>query len=210
MTRFHITTATAIVALFSAHRLHAMPFLDARQASIQWLGLADFFNKFGFGSPTGEATAPDGTNGWLTASDGASWVAYTGANTDYAFTQDDATTANCLVNLHFTQDDACISVAGSECAAKAGTSKILNARASNQFNDGPADGWKRLTSDDSDAIQAAISAMVRSNVNSSPDRGVTIDRYDFGKKKSSDTPGVGNAPTEHGSVTVYFGGSEQC
>jgi len=148
--------------------------------------------------------------GWLSASDGSSWVASTGAEGDYAFIQDDATAANCLVNLHFTQDDACISLAGSECAANAGTSKILNVRAMNQGTDGPFDGWRRLTSDDSAAIQAAISAMVRGNVNPSPEIGVRIDWYDFGDKKWSDTPGVGNVPTEHGSVAVQFGGSEQC
>ncbi len=35
MTRFQLTAVTAAVALFSAHQLHAMPFLEARQSSIQ-------------------------------------------------------------------------------------------------------------------------------------------------------------------------------
>lgn len=208
MTRFSLTTATAAVALFSAHQLHAMPFLNARQSPVQWLGLGDFFSQFGFASPTGRATNPDGTNGWVTASDGSSWVAYTGASTDYAFVQDDANTARCLVNLHFTQDTGCISLAGSECEANAGTSRILNVGAWNQGNDGPADGWKQLTGDDSATIQAGIQAMVGGNVNSSPNSGVTVGHYDFGDKKKTDT--LGDVPTEHGAVKINFGGSEQC
>ncbi len=114
------------------------------------------------------------------------------------------------MNLHFTQDDACIPLAGSECAANAGTSKILKVRASNQGNDGAANGLNKLTSDDSDAIQAAISATVGNNVNSYPDMGVLIDRFDFTKKKSSDTPGVGDQATLHGGVTIFSGGLSQC
>jgi len=129
---------------------------------------------------------------------------------DYAFVQDDATTANCLVNLHFTQDDACISLASSECAANAGTSKILKVRASDQGNDGAENGLSKLTNDDSNAIQAAISTMVRNNVNSYSNMGVLIDRFDFTKKKSSDTPGVGDQPTLHGGVAIFSGGLSQC
>ena len=74
----------------------------------------------------------------------------------YYWTQDDTNTANCLINLHYTQKDVCISVAGSECEAGKGTSHILNA-----YGNGD-----QLSSDDSDTLQTASSNMVGMTVSS--------------------------------------------
>lgn len=66
-------------------------------------------------------------------------------------------TANCLMNLHYTQGDACTSVVGSECEADKGTSHILNALMTEAG---------QLSSDDSDTLQAASSNMVEMTVSS--------------------------------------------
>lgn len=87
-------------------------------------------------------------------------------NADSDCKPDDSTTANCLINLHYTQSDACISVAGSSCEAIKGTSQILNARM----------GYaKYLSADDSDTLQAASGYMIGRTVSSgySDDGGIS-------------------------------------
>ena len=102
--------------------------------------------------------------------DGGTWRAcwdQPPQNGGYYWTQDDTNTANCLINLHYTQKDACISVAGSACEAGKGTSHILNA-------------WmavaNQLSADDYDTLQAASSNMVGMTVSSgySDDSGLSM------------------------------------
>ena len=75
----------------------------------------------------------------------------------YYWTQDDTKTANCLINLHWIQSDACISVVGSECEAGKGTSQILNAWMAEAYS---------LSFDDSNTLQTASNNMVGETVSS--------------------------------------------
>ncbi|KAJ5272594.1 hypothetical protein N7478_007719 [Penicillium angulare] len=75
------------------------------------------------------------------------------AEGEIEFTQADADAANCLVNLHYTQDDACISIKGSMC--EDGYDGMLqNARMS--YISGPY----QISSDESISFQGAINKMV--------------------------------------------------
>ena len=186
---------------FSAHLIQASPLLRQRDGAIQWLNNADFFSEFENTVSTlgsGSAAPPD--NNYLTASDGSIWVVYTrNASFDpafYVWQQNDTNTLNCLTNLHFTQDDDCVSVKGSECEAGAGTSKILNARTLSQ-----------LSSQNSKAIQVAISALVGATVNSGED-GVNLYRIDA--SHSTEYIRQGNQPEKDGGIDVVFGCGEQC
>ena len=108
--------------------------------------------------------------------------------------------ANCLINLHFTQKNDCISVKGSECEAKAGTSRILNMRSDH------------LTSEDSFAMQAAVTAMPGSYVDSSDPAGLILKHVDYNQRAGSfsETPLAANRPAEYAFARIFFGGAEQC
>lgn len=201
----------AAVALLSAHLLHAVPIMEERQSSIQWYSGGDFYSRFNYQAPQSDGAYPPGTQcGYQTATDDASWVLSTANSNDnpaqYVWTQDDATTANCLINLHFTQGDSCISVQGSECESGAGSSKILIAVGF--FPTSSGDAGSQLSSDDSDALQAASSALVGATVNSAPGAGVQIIRIDPSDKTADIQQG--DVPAEHGGVQISFGGDNQC
>lgn len=68
----------------------------------------------------------------------------------------DATVANCIINLHYTQADACISVAGSVCGQGYGGGLMTGFVS-----------WRtatKLSADQSRAIQAAANALVGTSV----------------------------------------------
>lgn len=93
-------------------------------------------------------------------------------NRGYYWTQDATTTANCLINLHYTQSDACISVAGSSCKAGKGTSQILNTHIGSAY---------KLNSDESNTLQAASNNMIGRTVSSgdSDDSGESVGYVSF-------------------------------
>lgn len=207
---------SVLACLFNAHLLYASPILEQRQSPAQWLNNADFSSQQGYTTPTAKSgpMGPPGSdnfdNGYLSATDGSTWLAQTYSDqynpAEYIWVQDDANTANCLINLHYMQGDGCISVKGSSCEATAGSSKILNARVGMQ-----------LSGDDSSSLQAASSAIVGSNVNSNMDGsdkkgmssgGVTLYHNDMTTRTQMIS--TGNQPGWYGQVGINFGGGEKC
>lgn len=189
MPRINIAAAAAtIAALFIAHS-DAIPLAERRNVPT-WQTTNQFCNTYGYAPQQAGSGFVCGMgkddSGYLVATDNATWQVTTQSLGKYVWTQDDANTANCLTNLHFAQNDACISTSGSMCAAHAGTSKILNEKTE-----------KQLVSYDSFSIQAASQALVGTSVNG--DGGVMIYRLD----PSHDLSYIG-------AVGVYFGGSDQC
>jgi len=78
------------------------------------------------------------------------------------FGQADIDVARCLTNLYFTQDDTCISVAGSSCDNNySGTGYILNARIPEVAGVGKNSA---LSASQSSAAQAAFDILVNQNV----------------------------------------------
>ena len=147
-----------------------------------------------FGSPPGCCDGYDENDCYSTkgtADSGDDWELCFGKG-DYVWLQDDANTANCLTNLHYTQDDACISVAGSSCEAGKGTSKILNAQVSYII------GSKQIDSADSDAIQSASNALVGSSVDSGSDLDGGVTLAHAGQNG------------EYVNILFRFGGGQQC
>ena len=112
----------------------------------------------------------------------------------YLFLQDDATTAACLIDLHYKQASRCISVAGSPCEAGKGTSQILNVWMGKE---------RKLSSDDSLVLQAAANGMVGQTVSSGRSD------HDGQSQGSVKVVRVGQNVAESG-VDIRFGGDEQC
>ena len=77
---------------------------------------------------------------------------------NYLWLEDDSAAANFLINLHFTQNNICISVAGSSCEVGKGTSKILNPQVSFRW------GNEQISSASSWATQATSYAIMSSTV----------------------------------------------
>ncbi|KAJ5091617.1 hypothetical protein NUU61_006487 [Penicillium alfredii] len=78
---------------------------------------------------------------------------------DQNFTQQDADVAKCLTNLHYVQEDTCISVKGSMCdnGYLDGGGRIQNTQLSLLYD-------AQLTADQSSAMQYAIQSMVGTNI----------------------------------------------
>ena len=143
----------------------------------------------------------------LIATDNSTWVAATynsyRSPAEYIWAPDDTTTANCLINQHYVHDKLCVSVRGSECEAKAGTSKILNARLS---------VYGGLSSEQSRTLQEATRAFVGSKVNSKGNNeegfasGVYLMFFEWQPRLKMDKV----CPDRAGKLGIVFGGAEQC
>ena len=142
------------------------------------------------------------------ATDNSSWAAITYSHhgispAEYVWAPDDATTANCLINLHHKQETECISLRGSECEIEAGASKILNSRL---YRDDD-----RLTLEDTVALQAASEALIGAKVNSiapNPNKKISsgvclahIDRAEVDEY---------NQVEMLGALRIFFGGADPC
>jgi hypothetical protein len=96
--------------------------------------------------------------------DGLNWCAGSWTGTTN-WTQGDADTAKCLTNLHYVQNDKCITKSGSSCDN--GDSSPDVAKAYDTF----LYGNYQLSSNDSRAIQAAMDAMVGKQIDLDVDAG---------------------------------------
>jgi hypothetical protein len=114
---------------------------------------------------------------------------------DYLWLGDDSATANYLIDLHSTQDDACISVAGSACEVGKGTSKILNSRVRYLV------GNEQISRAIPWAMQAASNALVNEMVASCADQ----DGGDQVEVLHKLPNGLGVV-----SINFRFGGGQQC
>lgn len=94
--------------------------------------------------------------------DGLNWCAgYWAGNTNW--TQGDADAAKCLTNLHYVQNDKCITKAGSSCDNGDASPDVVTAY--DTFLYGPY----QLSSDDSRAVQAAMDALVGRSIDLNAD-----------------------------------------
>ena len=140
-----------------------------------------------------------------TAANGNPWTYTTSSNGQYLFVKNDATVADCLVNLHYTQNTRCISVAGSPCQALVTSSKIQNSRSINPGGGaiGELTETAQLTAAQSSTMQAAVEALIGQKVSSSR----ADDANDQG---GSVSVASGNPGSEDAYVTINFYGEDQC
>ena len=138
-------------------------------------------------------------------SDGLDWITTTSGNGKYLFTQNDADVANCLVNLHYTQNTRCISVGSSSCQGKVTTSKIQNSKSINPTAGaiGELTGTKQITAAQSRAIQAAVQSLVGTQVSSN---------YSDDPSDGGGVVGIasGDAGSEDAQLFLDFIGQDQC
>ena len=143
--------------------------------------------------------------GCALASNNDTWLAMTWDSlmnpAEYIWEADDATTANCLAHLHYVQDTECISVKGSECEAKKGTSKILNSRKQTVSY-----GIDTLSLEDYAAIEKASNAIIGTKVNSNADNEFHIASGVYLGRMNLD----GFFDEVEGFISIVFGGAEQC
>ncbi|KAJ5116134.1 hypothetical protein N7456_000482 [Penicillium angulare] len=113
---------------------------------------------------------------------------------DDTFTQADADAANCLVNLHFTQDDKCIDVKGSMCAPGY-SGPLQNAQVSYIY------GPYQITGAQSVSLQAAINAIVGKKYSNVIDGGIS---------HTIEATLVADNGSGIVGVTLYFVGENDC
>ena len=193
----------ASVLLGGAHLIFCSPTPVEKGDPTIFYGPNDFSAIYGWSNLGKCSTLYPTWSGCMMATDNSTWTATTYSrfpeNAEYIWEVDDTTTANCLIKLHSTQNIACISVPGSECEAKAGTSKILNSRSSG-----------RLSRNSSDSLQAASQALIGLRVNCDAGNtddiadGVYLNNIDRSKMESS------HGGNSQGHVSIHFGGSESC
>ena len=188
----------------------ASPSPIQRRGHVTWYHLKEFFDRYWWDLyftcffPYNDMSR----EGCIAATDDKIWATFTYDTVinpaTYVWLEDDATTANCLFDLHHVQQDVCISVRGSKCEATKGTSKILNARVHGNLGS--------ITTNETIALQLASRAIVGSKVNSNQDdvfkhmpSGVQFlyipDRAAFKLPTTIKEPSY---------VSVVFGGAEQC
>ncbi len=117
------------------------------------------------------------------------------SSSDYLWIEDNSATANCLIDLHSAQDDACISVAGSACEVEKETSKILISRVRYLV------GNKQISRAIPWAMQATSNALVNEMVAGCADQ----DRGDQVEMLHKLPNGLGVV-----SINFRFGGGQQC
>jgi hypothetical protein len=114
---------------------------------------------------------------------------------DYLWLKGDVETAKFLIDLHYRQNSACISVAGSRCEAGKGTSKILNIRKAVSSFNGKVE---EFSASESGALQAAVSSML----------GVAMDvgasKNEFNSDLEPGKPGLARG------IWIRWGGGQQC
>lgn len=123
------------------------------------------------------------------------WQACYGAGS-YLWLQGDTDKGKCLTNLHWTQDDSCISNKGSECEAWGPESKMLNAKVSYKMGD------KKISSEASLAMQDALQHMVNLKIYAGPGAGLRV--------AYTGPTDARSGPLNLGMMTYRFGGDEQC
>lgn len=116
----------------------------------------------------------------------------------YVWMQDDVETAKCLIDLHYRQNSACISVKGSRCDAIKGTSRILNIRKAVISFNGKVENF---SAGESGALQAAVSSMLGMSMGAGPGRDSL---NSFKSDLEPDKPGLARG------IWIRFGGGQQC
>lgn len=135
---------------------------------------------------------PQECYGWVQPDLGTWDVCYSKTGNVYTWAQDDVNVANCLINLHYTQDDACISVAGSECEQYAKGSMIINSWVG-------ASAY-RFNADDSDTLQAASTAFL----------GTKFSTTSYEASGGEVTFSRVGQNVYQSAVTIRFAGDESC
>ena len=183
-----------------------------------FLNLKDFKEKYGYDHQQAcdYIYEKHRVDGCLVATDNHTWAAATyhtkKTPAEYIWAQDDTTVTNCLINLHYHDNEKCISVHDSdsnyECEKIKGKSRILNGRK-----------WaaEALTSEQSRELQQASRALVGAKVNSigNNDEGAPSGVHIFlAKYELVPNLGIdwrdGDEKELYRGINIAFGGAEQC
>ena len=196
----------AVVALTAMSSVYTIP-LDPDSSASSLSSSGVLFSKLG-GKPTpfgcleieDHCLANTGT-----AANGKPRTYTTSSNGQYLFLKNNATVADCLVNLHYTQNTRCISVGGSPCQALVTTSRIQNSRSINPSGGaiGELTETAQLTAAQSSTMQAAVEALIGQKTSSS----FADDPNDQGGQVSVAS---GNPGSEDAYVTINFYGEDPC